>query len=61
MYVYWRSETFLWTVGYYTPDGKQVPESDYESSEAAAARVHYLNGGGLDKQPHYADNQKKGE
>jgi hypothetical protein len=45
MYVYIRSEPNLWTVGHYTPDGKWVAESDYDSREAAAARVHYLNGG----------------
>ena len=45
MYVYIRSETNLWTVGFYNPDGKWVPESDWESTEKAAERVHYLNGG----------------
>jgi hypothetical protein len=44
MYVYLRSEPGLWTVGYYTPKGEWVPESDHESPEAAAERVHYLNG-----------------
>lgn len=49
MYVYIESEHnswgSLWTVGYYTPDNKFHPESDHESKEAAAERVHYLNGG----------------
>lgn len=36
----------LWTVGFYKPDGEWEPESDHESSEEAAKRVHYLNGGG---------------
>ena len=36
----------LWTVGFYQPDdGTFVPESDHESPEKAAERVHYLNGG----------------
>ncbi|KKN76499.1 hypothetical protein LCGC14_0370080 [marine sediment metagenome] len=34
----------LWTVGYYN-DGQFYPESDHEIPEAAAERVHYLNGG----------------
>jgi hypothetical protein len=45
MYVYKQSEPGLYTVGYYDPDGKWQPESDHDSTEAAAARVHYLNGG----------------
>ena len=46
MYVYLRSEPQLWTVGFYTPDGKWVSESDYECRDDAAERVHWLNGGG---------------
>lgn len=55
MYVYLESERFhddegrvhaLYTVGFYRPDdGKWEPESDHASREAAAQRVHYLNGG----------------
>lgn len=45
MYVYIKSERFLWTVGFYSPDGEWNAESDYDSREKAAARVHYLNGG----------------
>lgn len=45
MYVYIQSERSLYTVGFYGPDGKWHPESDHASTEAAAARVHYLNGG----------------
>ena len=45
MYVYRKSETLLWTVGYYDPDGKWQSESDHEAKEEAAKRVHYLNGG----------------
>ena len=49
MYVYIHSETspegfWLWTVGHYDPDGTWIPESDHDSSEAAADRVAYLNG-----------------
>jgi hypothetical protein len=44
-YVYIQSELGLWTVGFYDPSGKWQPESDHDSKEAAANRVHYLNGG----------------
>jgi hypothetical protein len=44
MYVYVRSEEQLWTVGFYTPDGKWIPESDWGTKEEAAKRVAYLNG-----------------
>lgn len=44
MYVYIKTEANLWTVGFYTPDGKWEAESDHSSKEEAAARVHYLNG-----------------
>lgn len=45
MYVYIQSETELWTVGFYGPDGKWNPESDHASADEAVARVHWLNGG----------------
>lgn len=35
----------VWTVGFYDPQGNWVPESDHATAEAAARRVHYLNGG----------------
>ncbi len=44
-YVYKRTEPGLWTVGFYTPDGTWEPESDHSSSEEAAKRVAWLNGG----------------
>lgn len=44
MYVYIRTEKYLWTVGHYDPNGKWIPESDHDSKEEAAERVHYLNG-----------------
>jgi hypothetical protein len=45
MYVYIRSEHSLWTVGFYNPKGEWEPESDHDSAEKAAERVHWLNGG----------------
>ena len=45
MYVYIQSEPQLWTVGFYSPDGKWHPESDHEDPENAAKRVIQLNGG----------------
>ena len=44
-YVYIHSEPGLWTVGFYRPDGRWEAESDHDSTDSAAARVHYLNGG----------------
>jgi hypothetical protein len=43
-YVYIQSESSLWTVGFYGPDGKWVPESDHSSPDEAAKRVAWLNG-----------------
>jgi hypothetical protein len=43
-YVYIKSEPSLYTVGFYDPDGKWIPESDYPDDQIAAARVNYLNG-----------------
>jgi hypothetical protein len=55
-YVYIRSETSLYTVGFYSPDGNWHPESDYNEAQAAAARVAFLNGDKGDKaQPAPAD------
>jgi hypothetical protein len=45
MYVYIQSESNLFTVGFYDPKGQWQPESDWATSEEAAKRVHYLNGG----------------
>lgn len=44
-WMYIRSERGLWTVGHYAPNGSWVAESDHNTAEKAAARVHYLNGG----------------
>lgn len=56
MYVYIMSETAsetgsysLYTVGFYNPDGKWIPESDHDGEtgkEDAAKRVAWLNGSG---------------
>ncbi len=45
MYVYQRTESGLYTVGFYDPTGTWHAESDHSSKEDAAKRVHYLNGG----------------
>lgn len=44
-YVFINSEPGLYTVGFYTPKGEWVAESDHDSKEDAANRVHWLNGG----------------
>lgn len=45
MYVYIKSGERMWTVGFYAPDGEWIAESDHVAAEAAAQRVHFLNGG----------------
>ncbi len=47
MYVYIRTETSpaLWTVGFYSPNGKWHSDSDHRNRDSAADRVRYLNGG----------------
>jgi len=47
MYVFVESEEELWTVGFYDPLGRWMSESDHSSSEKAAARTNYLNGGSI--------------
>lgn len=44
-WVYIKSERGLWTVGFYAPDGEWHPETDCNSTEYAAERCNYLNGG----------------
>jgi hypothetical protein len=60
MWVYMQTERHefggLWTVGFYKPDGTFVPESDHDSSEKAAQRVHYLNGGRDDEKKPSTNN-----
>lgn len=46
VWVYIKSEPGLWTVGFYRPDGTWNADSDHDDKAEAAARVHYLNGGG---------------
>lgn len=45
MYSYQKSEPGTWTVGKLNPDGNWEPESDWNTSEEAAERAHWLNGG----------------
>jgi hypothetical protein len=45
MYVYIKSESNLWTVGFYDPQGKWHSESDHNSPDKAAGRIAWLNGG----------------
>lgn len=54
-WVYVRSEPDLWTVGFYDPQGKWHPDSDYNDSRQAAERVHWLNGG---QQPTTTEGEK---
>lgn len=37
--------SYLYTVGFYAPDGKWVPATDYAKEHEAQEQVHYLNGG----------------
>lgn len=69
-YVYINAEPGCYTVGFYTPAGDWEPESDHPTAVAAAARVHYLNGGGyaaeneggtmgtIGRPPVYTDNAR---
>lgn len=43
-FVYLRSESTLWTVGFYDPSGRWHSESDHGSKDEAAARCAWLNG-----------------
>jgi hypothetical protein len=45
LYIQTDQNPALWTVGFYDPTGKFVPESDHPIAAEAAARVHWLNGG----------------
>ena len=44
MWVYIRSEPNLYTVGFYDPNGKWQPDSDWNDRDEARARCAYLNG-----------------
>lgn len=43
-WVYIQSESKLWTVGFYAPDGQWHTDSDHRSKQSAAERVAWLNG-----------------
>jgi len=43
-WIYIESERGLWTVGFYTPDGKFCSDSDHNDRQSAADRCAYLNG-----------------
>lgn len=60
-YVYIKSEPTLWTVGFYGPQEKWVPESDHDSAESAEKRVVYLNGGNAERDEKDAKLQAIGE
>lgn len=45
MWIYFEDDLGGYRVGFYTPDGVFELESCHARSEAAAERVHYLNGG----------------
>jgi len=47
MYVYKQTGSNLYTVGFYAPTCKFIPESDWPTREEAIEQVHYLNGGGI--------------
>lgn len=44
-WVYVQSEPGLFTVGFYSPDGKWHSDSDHRTRTEATERVHWLNGG----------------
>jgi hypothetical protein len=44
MYVYRDSDSEVFTVGFYDPNGKWLPESDHLLEDVAADRVAWLNG-----------------
>lgn len=44
-WVYIQSESQLFTVGFFTPDGTWHTDSDWGRRDEASIRVHYLNGG----------------
>jgi len=45
MWVYIKTQSNLWTVGFYSPDGEWHGDSDWDDSEEACKRCNYLNGG----------------
>ena len=57
-YVHRKSDTRLWTVGYYEPSGKWYAMTDHDNEAKASEHVHYLNGGTVDKGPVMLDWQR---
>jgi hypothetical protein len=49
MYVCLQTEPNLYTVGFYTPDGKWEPDSDHPTREKADDQVAILNGEAITK------------
>ena len=45
MYVYTKSTDGWYVVGFYSPNGEWHHETYHTEAEAAANRVHWLNGG----------------
>jgi hypothetical protein len=54
-YTYESFERGLWTVGHRDDSGKWHAESDHDDPQAAADRVHYLNGGAVVAARHAAE------
>lgn len=44
VYIPWARETGCATVGFYDRSGAWIPESDHNTNEQAAERVHWLSG-----------------
>lgn len=44
MFVMWR-EVGVWCVGFITPASERWVVYEFDDKEAAATKVHYLNGG----------------
>ncbi|MGL4177515.1 MAG: hypothetical protein ACRCSN_15725 [Dermatophilaceae bacterium] len=43
-WMYLDTDPGVWTVGFYTPTGQWITDSDHDTPDAAADRCHYLNG-----------------
>jgi hypothetical protein len=48
-YGYIPSEPGLWTVGFYTPDGVFIPESDHGTAREAETQARWLSVGIYDR------------
>jgi hypothetical protein len=49
MWVFLRSDD-CYTTGFFDPKGLWHPDKDFSTAVEAAARVHYLNGGGVEEE-----------